>query len=55
MTSSVRTNSRSSVTGNAALHGGLHALDGLLVLGIASYMYAHARAARGTGVMSWRR
>ena len=28
---------------NAALYGGLHALDGLLVLGIAGYLYVHAR------------
>jgi hypothetical protein len=28
---------------NAALYGGLHALDGLLVLGIAGFLYASAR------------
>lgn len=43
MASSVRTNSRSSVTGNAALYGGLHALDGPLVPGIAGYLYATSR------------
>ena len=45
MASSIRTNSRSSVTGNAALHGGLHALDEPLVLGIAGYLYATSRRA----------
>jgi hypothetical protein len=28
---------------DAALHGGLHALDGLLVLGIAGFLYVSAR------------
>jgi hypothetical protein len=28
---------------NATLYGGLHALDGLLVLGIAGFLYASAR------------
>jgi Mn2+/Fe2+ NRAMP family transporter len=31
---------------NAALYGGLHALDGLLVLGIAGYLYATSRRRR---------
>jgi hypothetical protein len=31
---------------NAALYGGLHALDGLLVLGIAGFLYASARRRR---------
>jgi hypothetical protein len=31
---------------NAALYGGLHALDGLLVLGIASFLYASDRRRR---------
>jgi hypothetical protein len=28
---------------NAALYGGLHALDGILVLAIAGYLYAMSR------------
>ena len=55
MASSIRTNSRSSVIGNAALYGGLHVLGGQLILSITGYLYAHARAARGIEVMSWRR
>jgi hypothetical protein len=31
------------LAGNAALYGGLHALDGLLVLGIAGFLYASDR------------
>ena len=31
------------LAGNHAVYGGLHALDGLLILGIAGYLYAHAR------------
>jgi hypothetical protein len=45
MASSIRTNSRSSATGNAAFHGGLHAPDGPLILSIAGYLYT----------TSWRR
>jgi hypothetical protein len=32
-----------SLAGNAALYGGLHALDGLLALGIAGFLYLSAR------------
>ncbi len=32
-----------SLAGNTALYGGLHALDGLLALGIAGFLYASAR------------
>jgi hypothetical protein len=31
---------------NSALYGGLHALDGLLILGIAGFLYASARRRR---------
>jgi hypothetical protein len=34
------------LAGNTALYGGLHALDGLLVLGIAGFLYASARRRR---------
>jgi hypothetical protein len=43
MASSIRTNNRSSVTGNATLYGGLHAPDEPLVLGIARYLYTTSR------------
>jgi hypothetical protein len=36
------------LAGNAALYGGLHALDGLLVLGIAGFLYASARRWRSS-------
>ena len=32
-----------SLADNTALYGGLHALDGLLALGIAGFLYASAR------------
>jgi hypothetical protein len=35
-----------SLAGNTALYGGLHALDGLLVLGIAGFLYASASRRR---------
>lgn len=31
---------------NAALYGGLHALDGILLLGIAGFLYATSRRRR---------
>ena len=31
---------------NAALYGGLHALDGLLILGVAGFLYATSRRRR---------
>ena len=34
------------LAGNAALYGGLHALDGILVLGIAGFLYATSRRRR---------
>ena len=43
MASSISTNSRSSVTGNAMFHDGMHAPDKPLVLGIAGYLYTTSR------------
>jgi hypothetical protein len=43
MASSIRTNNRSGVTGNATFHDSMHALDEPLVLGIAGYLYATSR------------
>jgi hypothetical protein len=43
MASSIRTNSRSSVTGNATFRDGMHAPDEPLVLGIAGYLYTTSR------------
>jgi hypothetical protein len=34
------------LAGNAALYGGLHALDGLLILGVAGFLYATSRRRR---------
>jgi hypothetical protein len=31
------------LAGDHAIYGGLHAFDGLLILGIAGYLYARAR------------
>jgi hypothetical protein len=31
---------------NAALYGGLHALDGLVILGVAGFLYATSRRRR---------
>ena len=42
-----------SLANNTVLFGGLHALDGLAILGIAAFLYLSARhAAHITGVMS---